>query len=264
MTFFQAFFLGVAQGITEFLPVSSSAHIIVLERMLNIPHLGKTFSIFLNVGTLLAIVIFFRRRVRDLCCGAIDLVFGKITENRSFFLTIFLSSLPAIIIGGILEIIFHTDITSEAILSGGMILFSIVLYFCDKNPSDKRNISRKDSLWVGLIQPLSFIPGVSRLGICLSVMRYLRYSREDSFEYAMILSIPPVLGALSLKLVKILLGRETMAEDLLMIIIGSLTAFVFGLLSLSIITKFLRNHTLLSLVLYRFFVSVIIIVQKLI
>jgi undecaprenyl-diphosphatase len=230
--------------------------------MLNIPRLGKTFSVFLNVGTLLATVIFFRRRALDLCCGAIDFVSGKITKNRSFFLTIFLSSLPAIIIGGTLEIIFHTDITSEAILSGGMILFSIILYFCDKNPTNRRNISRKDSLWVGLIQPLSFIPGVSRLGVCLSTMRYLKYSREDSFEHAMILSIPPVLGALSLALAKILWGGEK-AEDLLVIVIGSFAAFVFGVLSLSIITKFLRNHTLLPLVLYRLFVSVIIIVQKL-
>ncbi|MDR0581219.1 MAG: undecaprenyl-diphosphate phosphatase [Holosporaceae bacterium] len=263
MTFFQAFFLGAVQGITEFLPVSSSAHIIVLERMLNIPHLGKTFSVFLNVGTLLATVIFFRRRALDLCCGAIDFVSGKITKNRSFFLTIFLSSLPAIIIGGMLEIVFHVDITSEAILSGGMILFSIILYFCDKNPSNKRDISKKDSLWVGLIQPLSFIPGVSRLGVCLSTMRYLKYSREDSFEHAMILSIPPVLGAFSLKLAEILWGREVMTEGLLAIVIGSFAAFVFGLSSLSIITKFLRNHTLLPLVFYRLFVSVVIIVQKL-
>ncbi|MDR2646333.1 MAG: undecaprenyl-diphosphate phosphatase [Holosporaceae bacterium] len=264
MTLFQAFFLGVVQGITEFLPVSSSAHIIVLERALNIPHLGKTFSIFLNIGTLLATVIFFRQRAWDLCCGAIDLVSGKITKNRSFFLTIFLSSLPAIIIGGVLEIIFHADITSEAILSGGMILFSIILYFCDKNPADKRNVSKKDSLWVGLIQPISFIPGVSRLGICLSMMRYLKYSREDSFEYAMILSIPPVFGAFNLKLAKILLGEEAMMEDLSVIVMGSFVAFIFGLLSLSVITKFLQNHTLLPLVLYRLFVSIIIIVQKLV
>jgi undecaprenyl-diphosphatase len=262
MTLFHAFLLGAVQGITEFLPISSTAHVTVLERLLEIPDPGKAFNIFLNVGTLLAIAVFFRQQIRDLFLGAINFITGRNTPNRYFFLTVLLSSLPTIIVGFIWEIIFQINITSEIILSGVIILFSIILYFCDRNPVQKSNISRRDSLWIGLVQPLAFVPGVSRLGICLSMMRYLKYSREESFKYSMILSIPPVLGVCSLKLMKILWGSEVMQADW-MSAVGSFSAFIFGLLSLSLVIKFLRRHTLLPIIFYRLSFGLMLLMRKL-
>ncbi|MDR2781021.1 MAG: undecaprenyl-diphosphate phosphatase [Holosporaceae bacterium] len=262
MTFLQAFFLGAVQGITEFLPVSSSAHLVILEQLLEISSPEKVFDVFLNMGTLLVIVIFFRRQICDLLQGVIDFLWGKNTENRFFFLTILLSSLPTIIIGGVLETVFNTDAISKTVLFGSMILFSIVLYICDRSPTQKRNISRTDSMLVGLAQSLAFIPGVSRLGICLSMMRYLKYSREESFHHAMILSLPPILGACCLKLIKIL-GRGASIEDWQMVAVGSFSAFLFGLPTLFLITKFLQKHSLLLIIFYRFALGLTLLARHL-
>jgi undecaprenyl-diphosphatase len=125
------------------------------------------------------------------------------------------------------------------------------LYFCDKSPTDKTDISRIDALKVGFVQPLSIIPGVSRLGICLSMMRYLKYSREESFRFAMILSVPPVVGACFVEMVKIVFVGEKKIADWSLAATGFASAFAFGLISLSLVMKFLQNHTFLPIIIYR-------------
>ena len=262
MTSLQAFLLGAVQGITEFLPVSSSTHVTILKQLLKIPSLEKTFDVFLNSGTLLAIVIFFRQQMIDLLLGMIDCISGKNTGNRSFFLTILLSSLPTLIIGAVLDIVFHYDAAPGTISFVCMILFSIILYFCDRNAASKKSISRKDSLLVGLIQPLALMPGVSRLGICLSAMRYLKYSREESFRHSMILSVPPVFGACILNLVKIVWEKQ-LIENWSLMVIGGFFAFILGLPTLFFIVRFLQNHTFLPIILYRILLGLTLIIVEL-
>ncbi|MDR2782182.1 MAG: undecaprenyl-diphosphate phosphatase [Holosporaceae bacterium] len=249
MTFFDASIVGAIQGVTEFLPVSSSAHVVLLSRLFNIPYQGKAFDIFLNIGTLLAIFVFFRQYVRAIFLGGIDFIINKKSDNNYLFRTIVISSIPTIVAFGILEAA-KVHIDSSLVLSISLILFAIILYFCDRNPEDKTIISRKDSLLVGLVQPLSFIPGVSRLGICLSMMRFLKYSREESFRYSMLLSIPPVIGACSIKLIHVFM-KKTVIYDWSMVAVGSISAFVFGMISINLVSKFLRHHTFLLIIIYR-------------
>jgi undecaprenyl-diphosphatase len=263
MTFLQAILLGSIQGITEFLPVSSSAHVAIFSKLLEIPHQGKVFAVFLNSGTLLAIIIFFREQMWNLLLGSIDFIGNRKTKNRYFFATILLSSLPTIIIFGTLEIIFNISINSEIILAGALILFGIILYFCDQSETHRKNISRKDSLLIGLVQPLSFIPGVSRLGICLSMMRYLKYSREESFRYCMVLSTIPVFGACFLQLTKIF-AEENLMESWQTVIVGCFSAFISGLISLSLVAKYLKSQTLLPIIIYRILLGTYIFLLKLI
>jgi undecaprenyl-diphosphatase len=246
----EAFFAGAVQGITEFLPVSSSAHVSLFLRSFDIHYPGKIFDVFLNAGTLLTIFVFFRRQVLNMFLGGVNFICNRKTDNRDFFVTIALSSLPTIIVFGITDFL-KTDINSPLITSILMIVFAAILYFCDRKPADREGISRRDSLIVGLVQPLSFIPGISRLGICLSVMRYLKYSREESFTYSMLLSVPPVAGACCLKLLQILLGK-TVADNPGAMAAGTVAAFVFGMISISLTVKFLKNHTFLLIIIYRF------------
>ncbi|MDR0555439.1 MAG: undecaprenyl-diphosphate phosphatase [Holosporaceae bacterium] len=250
MTYFQAIFLGALQGVTEFLPVSSSAHLVVFSKLLEIPYQGKTFDIFLNSGTLLAILVFFRRRVYGLLMGVVDFLLRKKTENRYFFVTVVLSSLPVVVIFGFLEMVFPVDVTSEIILAWSLIFFAVVLLWCDANPVSRRNISRMDSLLVGLLQPLSIIPGISRLGLCLSVMRYMKYSREESFKYSMILSIPPVCGACILKIAQICIGGMH-GVDWSLVAVGSFSSFICGVITLFTTVKFMKKYTLLPIIVYR-------------
>ncbi|MDR1333714.1 MAG: undecaprenyl-diphosphate phosphatase [Holosporaceae bacterium] len=242
--------MGAIQGVTEFLPVSSTAHVVLFSQLFDIPYQGKTFDIFLNVGTLLTIVVFFRQQVWDILRGCLDFVCGRKTTNRDFFSMIVLSSLPTFVVGGIAEVMGGVHINSPAVLGSVMIVFSVILYLCDRKPIHSREISRRDSLLVGLVQPISLIPGVSRLGICLSMMRYLKYSREESFRYAMLLSMPPVAGACSLKLLQILLGKAAV-EDWSAVAVGGASAFIFGLLFIGVVIKFLRHNTFFPIIIYR-------------
>ncbi|MDR2068174.1 MAG: undecaprenyl-diphosphate phosphatase [Holosporaceae bacterium] len=250
MTFLEAIFLGAIQGITEFLPVSSSAHLVILPRLFDLPYQGKVFDIFLNIGSLLAILIRFRSQVWGLFLGLKDFLSGKKTNNGYFFMTIVLSNLPVIVVFGIADIVFHVDISSPAILSSMLIIFALVLYFCDRRPVCESKMSRKDSLWIGVAQTFSLIPGVSRLGACLSMARYLKYSREESFKHSIILSIPPVTGACFLKSLKIFSG-EIAPECWPLVIAGGASAFAFGMISLCAVENFLKKHTFLAIVVYR-------------
>jgi undecaprenyl-diphosphatase len=154
----------------------------------------------------------------------------------------------------------NADINSATILAVLLIVFAVVLYLCDRSPTLKSDVSRRDSLLTGLVQSLSFIPGVSRLGICMSALRYLKYSREESFRYSIMLYIPPVFGACCIQMIKIIAGRTT--ENMLVGVTGFMSAFIFGLISLSFVVKFLRRHTLLPIVVYRILFGLLILARE--
>lgn len=250
MTFLYALLLGAIQGITEFLPVSSSAHLLVIPKLLGLPYQGKAFDIFLNLGSLLAILVFFRSAFFSMLFGFKDFVINRKSQNRYFFMTLFWSSLPTIVIFGIVEIFFSVEINSTIVMGISMIVFAVVLYLCDARQSAELKITRTDSILTGIAQTMSLIPGVSRLGACLSMMRYLNYTREDSFKYSMILSIPPVTGACFLKLLKIL-SSGTQSIEWEMVGLSCLASFAFGLITLKMMCKFLRKFTLFPIVIYR-------------
>ncbi len=250
MTFLYALLLGAIQGITEFLPVSSSAHLIVIPKLFGFPYQGKEFDVFLNLGSLLAILVFFRAAFFSMLFGLKDFVIDKRTQNRNFFITIFWSSLPTIVVFGIAETVFNIEINSPVIMGISMIVFAVVLYLCDIRESASLKVTRTDSILTGIAQTMSLIPGVSRLGACLSMMRYLNYTREDSFKYSMILSIPPVAGACFLKLLKILCSNAY-TIDWSMVMFGCFSSFVFGLISLEMVCRFMRKFTLFPIVVYR-------------
>lgn len=257
MNCWHAIALGAVQGITEFLPVSSSAHLLLLPKLFNIPYQGKEFDVFLNIGSLLAILVFFNSYIFKLLFGFKDFVINNHTTNRYFFVTLLLSSLPTIIVFGIAEIFFKVEIQSFLLMGIMMIICAILLYIVDRNPTVKSHVNRTDSIMVGFAQTASLIPGVSRLGACLTMMRYMNYSREESFKFSMILSIPPVAGACTLKLIKILMSDGT--YDWSMIAVGCVSSFVFGLISLNAVSCFLRYFTLLPIIIYRLLLGIILL-----
>ena len=192
--------------------------------------------------------------------GGIDFIFFKKSDNCELFLTLFLSSLPVFIIFGIAEIIFDFKLESPIVLALSMIIFAIILYFCDQKPTEKNKVNRYDSILTGIAQVISLIPGVSRLGACLSMMRYRGYSRTEAFRYSMILSIPPVVGACFLKFLKIALGK-IIISNWCSVFIGCFSAFIFGLIILHFVNLFLKKFTLLPLVIYRIFFGILILFQ---
>ncbi|MDR1335183.1 MAG: undecaprenyl-diphosphate phosphatase [Holosporaceae bacterium] len=246
-----AILFGIIQGVTEFLPISSSAHLRIIRNICGIFENEPAFEIFLNAGSFLAIVFFYHQLIWKLLRGSWDLLTVCRSEDRDFFITIAVSSVPVIVIFGIAEIVFSISINSMLIMSIAMIVFSVVLWLCDRNAQQMPGpVSRKHSILVGIAQILSFIPGVSRLGSCLSMMRYLGYSRRESFRYAMLMSLVPVCGAITLKLLKVFCGK-IFINDWNAVFVGGLFAFVSGLITLHFMDSFLKTHQLLPIIIYR-------------
>ncbi len=246
--------LGAVQGITEFLPVSSTAHTALCKKIFSLHHFGRDFDILLNLGTLLALIAYFFRDFMKIFFGGLNFICNKKSKNRDFFLIILLANLPTIILFGILEFL-EIKVASAKLSAINLIVFGVILYWCDQKPVNKKEFSLKDGIKVGIAQMLSYLPGVSRLGICLSMCRYLGYGRRESFKFSMLLSIFPVAGACCLKLLKIF-TKHTIEFNTATA--GITSAFVFGIVSLFIVNRFLKKHTFTLIIIYRIIFGIFI------
>lgn len=249
MHLFDSIILGAVQGITEFLPVSSTAHTSLCQKIFSLHHFGRDFDILLNFGTFLALIVYFFRDFLKIFFGGFNFICNKNSKNRDFFLMILLANLPTIIFFGILEFS-GVKVSSTKLTAINLVVFGTILYLCDRKTANKKSFSFKDAMKVGIAQMLSLFPGVSRLGICLSMCRYLGYDRRESFRFSMILSIFPVAGACFLKLLKIFekgLTEFSCVEAAM----GIISAFIFGMVSVFIVDRFLKRHTFVPIVVYR-------------
>ncbi|MBR1735337.1 MAG: undecaprenyl-diphosphate phosphatase [Alphaproteobacteria bacterium] len=274
MTSFEAVVLGIIQGITEMLPVSSSTHLMLFSLMQGLPNQRHSFDIFLNIGTLAAVIVFFAPQFWNLTKGGVDFLRRKNSHNRDFFLIIVLANIPTIVFFGLAEIFFDINFHSPFLISSSLIIFALILWRCDRegdrsvseNSSSsfiKKKLSQvtmQDAIFTGLAQLFAIIPGVSRLGVCYSVMRYLRYSRQIAFRFSMILSIVPVTGACFLKTLKLFTG-QIVIENVMQVSIGCIFSFVFGLITLYWIDSFFKNHSALCFVIYRIIFGLFILTQ---
>lgn len=259
MSTIQACILGIIQGVTEFLPVSSTAHLTIIPPLLGFEYQGRAVDVFLNLGTLLAIMIFFYRDIFHLFCGAFDFICTKKSVNRDYFITITLASLPTIIIGGVAEMIFDINTDSALILSINLILFGFILYLCDMRKEEKVKVSRFHAVLVGCAQTLAIIPGVSRLGACLSMSRFLKYSEWSAFKFSMILSLPAVAGACTLKLLKVFTGKITI-DNWTFVLVGATCALICGLITLRAMQEFLRKHNFRIFAVYRIIFGAVLLI----
>ena len=241
--------LGAVQGITEFLPVSSTAHTALYQKIFSLHSFGRDFYILLNLGTLLALVLYFFRDFWKIFVGGLNFICNKKSKNRDFFLIILLANLPIVVFLGILEFL-DVKVESAKLAAANLIGFGIILYLCDKRPTNKKEFSLKDAMKVGIAQMLAFFPGVSRLGICLSMCRYLGYDRRESFKFSMILSIFPIAGVCFLKLLKIFM-KNSFEFSCVEATAGIVSAFIFGIISVFAVSKFLKRHSFTLIVIYR-------------
>lgn len=259
MDIYSSIVLAIVQGITEFIPVSSSAHLVFVRKFLNLEY-SHAFDVFLNIGTVLAILFYYKKETLQLACGLKDILNFNFSENTKFLLNLAISSLPTIVVFGIAEMFLGGQSDSMIILATCLILFSLVIYVCDKySKSIKTNLPNlKEWFIVGVAQTMSLIPGISRLGVTSSAFRILEFSRVAAFKYAILLSVPAVCGACFLKLIKILTGTIP-SPPLSYIFCGVFFSFIVGLLTLKIVNVFLEKHTYLAFAIYRVIFGLLII-----
>lgn len=241
--------LSLVQGITEFLPVSSSSHLIVFSEYLKFENQNLSIDVSLHIGSFLAVVTYFYK----------DIV--NFIENKELFIKIFISSIPVILFGYFLV---KTNLISELrnikIIGWTTLLFGILLYISDKfklAKNIKSDFNYKAAIFIGLFQILSLIPGVSRSGITITAARILNFKRFDSAKISFLLSIP-TLAAVSVFGLKNLILSENINFSILNIS-SIIFSFIFSFLTIKYFLRFIKRSSLKIFVIYRILIGIIIL-----
>jgi undecaprenyl-diphosphatase len=251
-----ALVLGAVQGLTEVLPISSSAHLILIPDMLKWPESGLTFDVALHLGTFLALASYFWRDIFDLAFNFVGSLTGKgfQTPGNKLPWFIILATIPAAIVGKkfeapIEEVFRHSPTAICSFLIG----FGLLLALADTIGAKRWKLDRmtlKAAVVIGLAQCLALLPGVSRSGITITAALLLGYNRETSARFSFLLSLPIVCGAAILK-VGHLLKTGIPAGETTPLLIGIASSAVFGYLSVVILLKLVQRHSLYPFVWYR-------------
>lgn len=254
MTLFQLLLVAIIQGVTEFLPVSSSGHLILLPALTGTPDQGLAIDVAVHLGTLLAVILYFWRDVRIAGAGVGRLIRGRIDTAGAFLaLCLICATIPALIVGFALKVTGLEDaMRSVTVIGWTMIVFGLVLYWADRTGPTERTASRwtlKDAAVMGVAQCLALIPGTSRSGITISAARALGYEREGAAKLSMLMSIPIIIasgGALGLDVIE--QADWSLARDAS---IAATFAFLAALGALVLMMRLLRTISFTPYVIYR-------------
>jgi len=242
--YLQAIFLAFVQGVSEFIPVSSSAHLVIFSEFLNFNGQSLIFDVGLHLGSLIAIIFFFRN----------DLL--KIKNNKKLLKLIIIGSLPLIIFGyyfisfGIINILRNIEVIGWSTL-----VFGLLLYYADSFKVARnldKDLNTKNIIIIGMMQVLSLMPGVSRSGIIITVGRLLNFNREDSVKISFFLSIPALLGA------SIISIKDVTNEGLefnILLLISILVSFIFSYLTIKFLLIYVQKFSMKIFVVYRIILS---------
>jgi undecaprenyl-diphosphatase len=254
MTLFQAIVLGIVQGLTEFLPVSSTAHIILVPWLFHWPDPGLTFDVAVHIGTLFAVLVYFWKDWLALIRDGLTRGFG--TQEGKMFWFIILASIPGAIAGFLFEEQIQTVFRSPLIMAAMLMVMGVILYSADrlgKKRQAAQEITFGQSLLIGLSQALAIIPGVSRSGITMTAGLFTGMTREGAARFSFLLSTPMIAGAGVFGL------RHYHGAELNVFLVGVITSAVVGFLVIGFLLQWLRKSSFVPFVWYRFFIGAAII-----
>jgi undecaprenyl-diphosphatase len=190
--------LAIVQGITEFLPISSSGHLILVPQLFCWSDQGLTMDVAAHVGTLLAVLVYFWRDVGSMAGGMLKLAQGKRDPRARLVWLLLVASVPALGIGFALDTWAGDALRDERVIAGALIVFGILLYIADRFGLTVRRMEHMtagSALAIGILQCLAFIPGTSRSGITMTMARFMGYERQEAARFSFLLSIPTIAAA---------------------------------------------------------------------
>ena len=246
--FIEILILSAIQGISEFLPISSSAHLILISNFYDFKTSSLLIDISLHLGSLFAIMFYFKKDLFDL------------KNNKRLLGLIIVGSIPLMIFGYILHssnLIYF--VRNVEIIAWTTLFFGLILYFSDQRKTEKnisKNLNLKSIIFIGIFQILALIPGVSRAGITITAARFLNYNRVDSTKISFLLSIPALIGASSLGITDAF--KETLEISYLSII-AIVLSFLFSFITVKYFLKYVNNFSLNIFVIYRVFLGIILL-----
>jgi len=244
--------LGIVQGLTEFLPISSSAHLVLTEHLLKVRLESIRFEVFLHVGTFLSVVVIFRREIWKLIKSLRRIIRRDDSESEEYvkllgLLTI--GSVPAGIVGFFLENYVEKAFSSPFLVSILLIFTAAYLWLTKFSKVTKRNLNLTDAIVIGLAQALALLPGISRSGFTISTALFRGVEREKSAEFSFLLSLPAVLGASILKF-KEALHDDMTSGEIFLYLLGGFVAFLFGYIAIKLVLDVLRKGRFQSFAYY--------------
>ncbi|MDD5132132.1 MAG: undecaprenyl-diphosphatase UppP [bacterium] len=257
MTIFQAIIYGIIQGAGEFLPISSSGHLIAIPQLLGWADHGLEFDIALHWGTLVAVLIYFWHDWTLLLKGGMR---GTGTRDGKMFWYLIAATIPGAVAGYLLDNVVESYFRNVGLVGISLIIMGMVLYLCDRYGRQQVNLQQMtfwQSLWIGLSQALAIVPGVSRSGSTISCARILGLDRESAARFSFLLSTPIIFGSAIIPLKKIL--QSGLSVPLGYFVIGMLTAAIIGLLCIKFFLQYLKKADLVIFVWYRFVFGAILL-----
>ncbi|MFN8162904.1 MAG: undecaprenyl-diphosphatase UppP [Solirubrobacterales bacterium] len=268
MSNLEALLLGVVQGLTEFLPISSSGHLIVVPWLqdytflLEHPQFNKTFDVALHAGTLIAAIAYFRREVVRLVRGFLQTLRRRAIEtpDQRLSVAIAVGTIPAVIAGGIGSDFIDKHLGEPWMIAIQLIFFGALLAYADRMPQRRelRQAGLRDGVYIGLAQVLALAPGTSRSGITITAGRWLGLDRDSAARFSFLLLIPVVAGATVFK------GASAVKDGLPAgvagpMIVGTIAAAVSGYLAISFLLRLVRTTSYRPFVYYRYAAGVAIL-----
>lgn len=262
MTIFHLLIVAIIQGLTEFLPISSSGHLILLPGLTGMADQGLAIDVAVHVGTLLAVILYFWADVRMGLAGVPRMLSGRIdTPGARLAFLLMIATLPAIGVGLVLKISGLSEaLRSVAVIGWTMLLFGLLLYWADQKCPTTRQAtdwSLSDAIKMGLWQAVALIPGVSRSGITITAGRMLGYGRHDAAKLSMLMSIPTIMASGSLLALDVV--GQANSQLLRDSAIAAAFAFVAALLALALMMRLLRSVSFTPYVIYRVVLGLVLL-----
>ena len=238
---FEIFILSIVQGVTEFVPISSSSHLIIISELINFENKSLSIDVSLHLGSFFAVLTYFRKDIFNF------------VNNRDLLFKILVSSIPVIIFGFILvQTGFIESLRKIKVIAWATLIFGLLLYYSDKFQSKKNiesNFSFKTAMLIGLLQIFSLIPGVSRSGVTITAARLLKFKRYDAAKISFLLSIP-TLGAVSLYGLRNLIISDDFNFSMLNIS-SIFFSFLFSIITIKFFLVYVKKFSLTFFVIYR-------------
>lgn len=262
MTLFHLVLVAVIQGITEFLPVSSSGHLILLPQLTGMADQGLVIDVAVHVGTLLAVILFFRRDVAEGLAGLGRLARGRVdTPGARLALSLIIATVPVILLGLALKLTGAIELMrSVAVIGWTMIIFGLLLYWADQRGPQMRTArdwSTRDAVILGLWQAAALIPGTSRSGATITGARVLGYGRADAARISMLMSIPTIIASAALLGADVVTQFDAAAAR--QAGLAAVFAFLAALVALSLMMRLLRAVSFTPYVVYRLVLGVVLL-----
>jgi undecaprenyl-diphosphatase len=262
MDFGWALFYGFIQGVSEFLPISSSGHLALIPFFFKLEDPGVLFDLLMHLGTAIAVILYFRKEVYELIIEFKNLLITRNLKESVFVQNFLLSTFASFVLILAIKDISFSYGRAANIIGFNFIFFGILMYFADKKGNKGVDLTKqkslKNSILIGLSQSLAVFPGVSRSGITLTSSRYLGMGRVEASRFSFLLSLPVIIGGILFKIPEIMNGSIE-SVDYSIMIFGILFSFLFGIITIHIFLKMIAKIGLVYFSIYRVAVGVLLV-----